>query len=430
MFKKLMPQSAFGRNIAILVSGTVAAQAIPILLSPIITRLYSPESFGVFSLFISMATLLAIIATGKYDFAIVMPKQDEEAKSIVVLVLFLSTLVSSLILVLGLMWGEYLLYVFDIAAHPGWLVLLAVTVWVYAIYHALYAYTNRICRYKQMSLSQGSQAITGSAANIALGLLQDSYYYLIYSRLLGLVSSIWVLKKASHLTQNGFTWPSKAALVAMAKRYSNFPKFSLPADILLQVSNDLPIYMLMVLYNDVVVGLYTLSLRVVGAPFNIIGTSVLNVFRQEAADHYSHYGECRAVYLKTLKLLSVLSLVPSLLLGLFAAPLFGIIFGEEWVDAGKITQIMILMYYIKLIAHPLGHMYFIAGQQKEDLYLRSYVVASSFVAMYAGYAFYNNEFYSILFYSLNYVSIDLFILVRSYHFASRNSPSPSASANH
>jgi O-antigen/teichoic acid export membrane protein len=47
--KKLFGQSDFLRNTVILVFGTGIAQMIPILLQPVLRRIYAPADFGAFA---------------------------------------------------------------------------------------------------------------------------------------------------------------------------------------------------------------------------------------------------------------------------------------------------------------------------------------------------------------------------------------------
>jgi O-antigen/teichoic acid export membrane protein len=90
MLQKLKPKSEFSRNVLTLMTGMMIAQAIPIAISPILTRIYTPEDFGLLALFLAIFSILSIIATGRYELAIMSPESDDEAKDIV----FLSILVA------------------------------------------------------------------------------------------------------------------------------------------------------------------------------------------------------------------------------------------------------------------------------------------------------------------------------------------------
>ena len=100
MLNRLKPKSEFARNVLTLMTGTTIAQAIPIAISPILTRIYTPEDFGIFALYMSMASILSVVATGRYELAIMLPKKDEDAINIVALSLIISFLVSFIALLI------------------------------------------------------------------------------------------------------------------------------------------------------------------------------------------------------------------------------------------------------------------------------------------------------------------------------------------
>ena len=74
MLNKLKPKSEFSKNVLTLMTGATIAQAIPIAISPILTRIYTPEDFGIFALFIAITTIFGTIANGRYELAIMLPK--------------------------------------------------------------------------------------------------------------------------------------------------------------------------------------------------------------------------------------------------------------------------------------------------------------------------------------------------------------------
>ncbi len=49
---KFFPKNEFAKNVLTLITGTTTAQTIPIIISPLLTRIYSPEDFGVWDYFL------------------------------------------------------------------------------------------------------------------------------------------------------------------------------------------------------------------------------------------------------------------------------------------------------------------------------------------------------------------------------------------
>ena len=85
MLQKFTPKSQFARNVITLMMGTTVAQAIPVAISPILTRIYSPEEFGFFALFISISSIFGAIVNGRYEMAIMLPDKEEDAINIAAL---------------------------------------------------------------------------------------------------------------------------------------------------------------------------------------------------------------------------------------------------------------------------------------------------------------------------------------------------------
>lgn len=94
----LLIRNRFARSVAVVASGTAAAQIITFLFAPVITRLYGPEAFGVLGTFNALLAVMAPIATLSYPIAIVLPKHDSEARGLARLSIRLGILVSTLTL--------------------------------------------------------------------------------------------------------------------------------------------------------------------------------------------------------------------------------------------------------------------------------------------------------------------------------------------
>ena len=90
MIKKIIPKTEFSKNVANVVGGTLLAQLITIGLSPIISRLFSPADFGLYSIFLNIALTTSIASTFRYELAVMLPQKEEEAINVVSLSLFIS----------------------------------------------------------------------------------------------------------------------------------------------------------------------------------------------------------------------------------------------------------------------------------------------------------------------------------------------------
>ena len=94
MIEKLKPKSEFSRNVLTLMTGTTIAQAIPIAISPILTRIYTPEDFGVVALFMAIVMIFGSIISARYEFAIMLPEKEVDAINLVALSILIMIIIS------------------------------------------------------------------------------------------------------------------------------------------------------------------------------------------------------------------------------------------------------------------------------------------------------------------------------------------------
>jgi len=92
------------KNTLTLSTGTLIASSIPILLQPLLRRLFSPEDFGAFAVYLSITGILVVVSTFRYELAVVLPKEDQESWYVIslsVLIAFLFNLMIFLVIFFG-----------------------------------------------------------------------------------------------------------------------------------------------------------------------------------------------------------------------------------------------------------------------------------------------------------------------------------------
>ena len=150
MIRRLKLKSDFSRNVLTLITGTTIAQVIPIAISPLLTRIYTPEDFGLAALFFAFFSILSSIATGRYELAIMSPKSDDEAKHIV----FLSILVGAFIFFIAtiLIWffDEEIVIFLGNPEIKNWLYFIPFLLFSFGIYQSIYYWLNRKKKYRRI----------------------------------------------------------------------------------------------------------------------------------------------------------------------------------------------------------------------------------------------------------------------------------------
>ncbi|MBS1808078.1 MAG: oligosaccharide flippase family protein [Acidobacteria bacterium] len=414
-------KSEFARNIAALMTGTSVAQAVPLLLSPVTTRLFRPEDYGVLAIYMTVAGVLAVFATGQYAQAILLPKEESEAINLLALSVTIAGIVGILTFLIPLLFGGIIATWLANQEVKDWLYLIPISVFLNGIIQSLTVWASRQKLFTYVAKVQVAQVCLGLSVQLIFGLLKPGVSGLILGLLTGyMVNAGLLLHKFWQEKRGSLSSVTVRDMLGQASQHQRFFKYSLPIELLNTSTNQLPVMMLNTFFGSAAVGHYGLAQRILGLPISLISSSTADVFRQRASSDYAHFGSCQEIFVKTMKGLFAISIIPFLALVFLAPPLFTFAFGARWREAGVFTQVLGVLFFFRFTCSPLSILYTIAGRQKEDMWLHILMVAITTYAIYLGASLSTKPFVAILLFSLSYSMIYLTYLVRSYGFSKGN----------
>ncbi|MGZ3577466.1 MAG: lipopolysaccharide biosynthesis protein [Syntrophales bacterium] len=341
-----MPE--FFRHVLTMLTGSVIAQAIPFAVSPILTRLYSPEEFGVFSSVLALAGILSVAITLRFELAVILPEQDKDAAAIVRL-----ALISALVSTLGL---SMLIPLFQsLLAGPYWLKVIGVWIYIvppFACFIALQQvasfFANRFSAYPAIALGTVVQQGSSAAVAIVAGLWRFFANGLILSRFVGLAIGTaviaWKLRERWHLLT------TKVTLKEMRENallYRQFPMFNVPYSFIGVFSKEFLVIAFTAFGHVEIAGFYGLARIMLTVPINFLTASMSQVFYREASLNVDTEGFRLFTY-RLMKLLAI-ALVP--LFGLvfcWSDQIFSFIFGAHWRQAGVYAAYLIPVAVLSL----------------------------------------------------------------------------------
>lgn len=353
MIRRLKLKSDFSRNVLTLITGTTIAQVIPIAISPLLTRIYTPEDFGLAALFFAFFSILSSIATGRYELAIMSPKSDDEAKHIV----FLSILVGAFIFFIAtiLIWffDEEIVIFLGNPEIKNWLYFIPFLLFSFGIYQSIYYWLNRKKKYRRMSQNKIIQAGSISIAQLIIGIFSKSG--LIIGIICGWFFSIFFVYRSSKIKYSDFRLKKSKKLLL---KYKEYPLFQAPSSLLNGIAAQSPIIVISRSFLDSTVGFFSLLSNTLNAPAALIAKSIGNVYFQRVSEHSnsSPHLLLRDIYSVAFKLF-ILSVVLFSPIVFFGPELFSIVFGREWVDAGSYAQILVYSVAFKFVVSPLSSIF-------------------------------------------------------------------------
>jgi len=359
------------KNVLMLTGGAVLAQVINFLLSPVITRLYSPEDYGILSVYGSILGLLVIISSLKYDSAIVIADDDETAINIVGLCLAVLLCIISIILIILFFVGNIILNKLNYGLIIQYKYYIPLGVFLLGLYNIFSQWAYRKKNIKSISKTKFTQSLFNNVIKIFLGLGKLKAAGLLLGTIAGESAGLSTLsipffREYFHLLKE-IKWQK---IKYCAKRYIKFPLFTSISQLFNQAGLLLPSLLMLSLYDTRTVGYYGLANSVLSLPMNLIGNSIGDVFYTEAASFGrqdpKRLKELSIKFLKKLIIIGLILLVIILIGGPF---LFGLIFGKSWVESGNFARIMVIIIFSRLIFTPICRLYSIFEKQKEELFI-------------------------------------------------------------
>lgn len=395
-------QSSFARDVLHLMSGTMVAQAIPILLTPLLSRCFSPADFGLYALFTSISSILVVVATLRLEYAIMLPDRETGARKIVLTIVVFACFFCLLLFFLLLGIGQRLIVFFNIQSLKGVLLLIPCYVFIVALVNIFRFYRNRQQLFLLIrNVTIGESAVRG-ASNLLIGFTWKFPAGLIISQLIASFFSLAVLvNREWHMLVHEAKRFTFKDIFSVFKRYKKHLLFLMPGGILNLYSIQVPLYFIAYFYSTEIVGQYSIGLRVVGLPMLFLSSAVVESFRQRAMDIYQRTGNLRPFFIRYIKRMCWLSFLPFLLLFLGAPYLFQIYLGEKWLTAGTFVQILTVKYFFAFIFDGLSS---VVNQVTEtfqfEIYWQISLLLLSVVLMSLGHFWKESVLYALFFYTI------------------------------
>ncbi len=394
-FKKDFKDSVFYKNIFTLLKGTVLAQLIPLIISPFITRLYSPKELGVLALFTSISIVLGSVVNGRYEQALVLVKTDKEAKHLTILSLLVSLIVSVILFLIFILFKSHLIEFFNEPDLAYWFFFIPIVVFSVGAYNTLNYYELRKKNFKTISNSEIYRSTSFSIIQLSFPLVKSGLYGLIIGKIISSLIAPFYLWKVSKFEIDKV---NTSLLLILAKRFIDFPKYTNFSILLNNLSINAINLLIPVLYSTSLLGLYSLMYKVLATPFAFLGNTINQVFLE---DIVSKKNELDQAYILTKRMVIQLTLVSILFFGgafFIVEDLFAFVFGEDWRMSGVYAKSLIPFFIFKFIASPLTSIHTAFEKQKLSFNLQLIMfVLSMGSLLYAHIKLWGFEQYLLLF---------------------------------
>lgn len=373
---KIISNNDFLKNVSILTFGAFFSQLISVASSPILSRVFTPNDFGMFASVMATVGVLSAIASLKLELAIITERSAFNAKQIALICYVLCTILTLFLFIFDLL-NKGVAFPLELS---GLGVFLSVSIFFLTGLYIIK--TNELNRNKMYSLLSTSlilQRIFIVVFQFIFGYFASSYMGLILGWLIGvLISTIYIFSNSD----SSLPKLPKNKLLALLRKNYQYPIYTAPQSLLNMVSNQLPIYFLGPHFGLEVVGSYWMAMRLIQLPTNVIGNSIKQVFFKQCQDLVHERRSIINLYNKTVFGLVILILPPTIIIFCYGGNILEYILGPQWGIAGLLVEVLILWIAVGFISSPVSTIFIILKRQKYNLIYDCVLLLSRVLVLY------------------------------------------------
>ncbi len=346
-------KSEFFKNVFTLISGTTLAQIISLAIYPVLSRMYTPDDFGVFALYMSVLAITNIMATAKYELAILMPREEKDGLNLVGLSGLITIAVSFLLLILVLLLNRQIALALGDESIVVWIYLIPASTFLNGMYQSLNYWSIRNKRFRNITMANLAQSLANSSVKLGGGVLVAGPFGLIVGVLVGQIAGfLTFLSSFLRKDKSKLGWISKPEMRSTAREYYRFPKYNMLLGINNSISGSLPVFIFTAWFSTAITGLYSFGFTMIFRPMSLVSTALRQVFSQriisKVNDGQPIFNDVRRLFIRMVQF----SVLPFGIVAAFSPWIFRVVFGSAWEEAGEYTRILIPWLYVVFLSAP------------------------------------------------------------------------------
>lgn len=346
-------------------AGVAFGQLLVVLVSPLLSRLFSPEEFGVYALVVAISAVVTVVSTGRLELAVPVARSDRRARDALLLgmlYLLVGTFFTTVVVIVATLLGQR-----GVPIGPE-LLLVPAFAFFAGLFELASAYLVRRRRYA--AAARRSVLLNGTMAASQLGLGAAGWPAgLSIGHVISRIVGAWyALHVGGIRLRRDLRGLQKSGVRRVARRTSHFPIVLAPSALVNAIGAQAPVLLFGLLLGPAAAGLLGFTQRVLGAPVALLGQSLAQVYTAESASSLrSSARDARVLFLRSSAILLSTAVVLGAAIFVLSPLLFGPIFGEEWVEGGHIAQALSIGVAAQMVAVPLSQTLIVFGRYRTQL---------------------------------------------------------------
>ena len=380
---KELIDSKFFQDFAKFSSSSAFGQILAIVLSPFVSRIYTATQFSHFAIYSSLVMVVHPIVTGKYEFALVNEKDNEESKNLFILciqlIIIFSILLISILILLPVGLKEFLrldsLGIFQY--------LIPIGILGQALFTTLRYWLYRYQNFSKLSKSILLNATIKSLFLILFGIGLRNFNGLIISNLIAILITCIFLINSSNLRIPIKKLFDYKKTIFNAKKYWKYPSFNALPSLLDNLTFEMPVFLITFFYTQDNLADYAIISKIFCAPFAFFTASFSRILLSYSSQKIRNNLKIFKDVKRFLFFLIFLMGIPTIIMMIYAENIIPLVFGQKWLQASIYFKILLPSIFVREIASSLSTT--IVSNNRSELLGFWQVIAFFFNLLILGY---------------------------------------------
>lgn len=407
----------FFKSTATLASGNILAQAISVFTVPIISRLYSPQTFGEYGVVVSAAAIVMAFSTLGLSAAIMVPDDELQTKVVFFTASITQVVIAALVFLIMLLLMPVYRFFNTTIPYLQACFLMFIYMIVTTFAQLLQVYLNKKELYRVLFWN----TIIGSSAtlviNIPMGIMGFGVIgFFAASVVSSVVASIlMIIKVKPFLRTIRFR-----DIIGVYKKYKDFLLFQCPANTLTTISTQLPKQMFSNMFGNSALGDYEMTQNLMGHPSRLIAAPIATVYFKTASQSYKEGKNIADFTFSLIKKIMLIAFIPLLIIIIFGKPLFGFILGQSWQSVGDTAGVLGSLYLLLFCNVCVLYCRVAMNRQKENLVMSVISIAIIACSISVGAFWFRSYFATLICFAIGSSAYQIIDMTVNFYCMGKN----------
>lgn len=349
----------------VLAVGTVVGNGTVLVLTPVVARLYSPESVGLAASFSAFVSYTGLAVTLRYDMAVASAASTQKATRLFFASLLLAPFTSAVFTGLFLVLRRAQLFGYE--RFPLWTAVLAfIALCSIGSLAAARCWLVRLGLFRDIAYATAAQGVARGMFQVGLAAISRTWASLVCAEVLSRALALLPLR--GRVAASFSARPSPKGAQAELAAESGFAGIALLSTMLDALAAAAVIPLALEYWGAHAAGQVAMAVTITAAPVGLVVTTMADAFHGRAATYSSQDPAALSrLFSRTAGLLALGGVGPAIIVALTGEAMLQTLLGNSWVTASSLVVIMVPWMFAQLIVSPLSRVVFLRRRQKLKL---------------------------------------------------------------